>query len=66
MEPITDGVFDQEFYYRDGFAYARRVVRDIADDQNCFPVYGIDQSIVEKTGPGIKCRVAHFQIDFNR
>lgn len=63
MHPITNGVFDNEFYYRDGWEYAKRQVRDIKDDgSNSFPVSYLDDDIAIATGPGIKCRYANFHI----
>lgn len=64
-QPIVNGVFDNEFYYRDGWEYARRVVRDINGETDCFEVYSLEDDITgPQTGPGIKCREAHFKIQY--
>ncbi|MAZ71988.1 MAG: hypothetical protein CMC70_02465 [Flavobacteriaceae bacterium] len=64
---LNHGVFDDEFYYRDGWTYAERKVRDIADQGNDFPVRSVLDKEEESNlvGPAIRCRVAHFQLVFN-
>ncbi|GEQ85757.1 hypothetical protein ULMS_12650 [Patiriisocius marinistellae] len=61
--PITNGVFDSEFYYRDGAKYIVRNIREIpkAETQG-IDVKNINESLFNETGPGIICRESSFHL----
>lgn len=68
--PMVNGVFDSEFFFRDGYKYAKRVVREIPDDKS-LPIM-VNNSSLEfnetnptlftETGPGKLCRLASFKV----
>ncbi|MBL4662381.1 MAG: hypothetical protein JKY22_02200, partial [Flavobacteriaceae bacterium] len=64
--PIYKGIFDEEFYTRNGAIYTEKVIKrlndpDIAKMTN-IKIKKIDENLFEPTGPGVTCYNAHFQI----
>lgn len=80
-EPIVNGVFDSEFYYRDGLRYASKIVREFNDSGEIDNPIANGQNIqignitanapwlkgdeVGFLGPGKLCRKGQFNIIVN-
>ena len=64
--PITNGVFDSEFYYRDGAEYFKKEAHGLPQaEQAGIEIKKINTSLFNETGPGRTCYKSAFHLVFN-